>query len=199
MERLGRVLADHLHQLPLRAALRNGDRHLRPAATGHEPCLQHLTAVRHRRDEHARRDLLALHVELSNERRHQLRAVQVLDPVHDPAATTEHASAANEEHLERGLQVVLGHADHVEVLGLGEDHLLGLHGAAGGGELIPELRRLLVLLALGRLRISRSSRATTGFVLPARKSPSASTSARYDSSVTPVAEGTHGPEHLPMS
>ena len=92
-----------------------------------------------------------LHIELPDERRHQLRAVQVLDPIHHPAAAAEHPSPPHEEHLERGLQIVLREADHVEVLGLGEHHLLRLHRPARGGELVAELGGLLVLLALGRL------------------------------------------------
>src|SRR2546428_175055 len=39
--------------------------------------------------------------------------------------------------------------DYVEVLGLGEHHLLRLQSAPRGTELDPHLRRLLVLRALG--------------------------------------------------
>ena len=81
----------------------------------------------------------------------QAGPVEVLDPVHDPALAAHHAAPADEEHLERRLQVVLVHPDHVEVLGLREHHLLALDGLARGGELVAELRRPLVLLTAGGL------------------------------------------------
>ena len=56
------------------------------------------------------------------------------------------------EHLEGGLQVVLLQAHDVQVLSPRQDHLLGLDGLAGGGQLIAQLGGSLVFLGSGRLR-----------------------------------------------
>ena len=50
---------------------------------------------------------------------------------HEPAAT-EHLALADVEHLDGGLEVVVGEADHVEVLGPLPHHLLPLDGLADG-------------------------------------------------------------------
>jgi hypothetical protein len=57
-----------------------------------------------------------------------------------------HAATSHHEHLERRLELVVGHADHVDVVGAVEHHLLGLESASGGVELVSQLRCLLVLL-----------------------------------------------------
>src|SRR5256885_12221973 len=54
--------------------------------------------------------------------------VEVLHPVHHPALAAHDPAPADEEHLEGGLQVVLGDPHGVEVLLPGEHHLLVLHG-----------------------------------------------------------------------
>ena len=117
-----------------------------------EPRLEHVGAVGHLGDEHARRDLLPLHVELADERGDQLVARELLDAVDDPPLAPEHPAAPDEEHLERGLEIVLGHPDDVEVLGRREHHLLALERPAGRLQLVADLRRLLVLLTLRGLR-----------------------------------------------
>ena len=148
MERLRRVAGHDLHQPSLRAAGRHRDRDV-GAAPVRQPGLEHLAVRRLGRHEDPRRHLLALHVELAEERRDELRPVEVLDAVDDPALATQHPSASDREHLEGGLQVVLGEADDVEALRLDEDHLLALERPARSLELVAEPRRLLVLLPAG--------------------------------------------------
>jgi hypothetical protein len=150
LEVLAGVLADDLEEPALGAALRHGDRH-RPVAPTSEPRREHLEVVWRLGHQDPRRHLVALHVQLSQERRQQLRAVELLDTVDHPALAPHHPAPPDEEDLERGLQVVLDHADDVEVLGLGEHHLLALHRPARGGQLVAQLGGVLVLLSIGRL------------------------------------------------
>ena len=84
MERLRRVAAHDLHQLPLGAASGHGDRDGR-AAAAREPGLEDLAVGRLGGHEDPGRDVLALHVDLPEERPDELRAVEVLDAVDDPA------------------------------------------------------------------------------------------------------------------
>ena len=122
-ERLPRVLADRVHDLPLGAALRRRDLHLQAAARG-EPLLQDLAVVRHRRHEDAGWDLVSLHVQLAQEARDERRRIELLDLVCHPALAPHHTASPNEEHLERRPEVVLLERDDVEVLLAGEHHLL---------------------------------------------------------------------------
>ena len=101
-------------------------------------------------DEHTGRDVVALHVELTHDRTEQLGAAEFLHAIGDPALAPQHPAAPDDEHLERRLEVVLGQPDDVEVLGLGEHHLLGFHGPARGAQLVAQLGGLFVLLAPGR-------------------------------------------------
>ena len=75
---------------------------------------------------------------------------EVLDLVDDEALAADHAALADEEHLDRGLEVVLGEADHVEVLAAVAHHLLLGDGLAHALEPVPDPGRLLELeLAAG--------------------------------------------------
>ena len=150
MEGLLGVAHHDLVQPALRAPFRHADADL-GAAPLPQPCLEDLTVGRLGGHEHPWRHLLALHVELAHERRDQLLARELLDAVDDPPLAAEHPAPSHHEHLKRGLEIVVGHADHVDALGAIEHHLLGFEGAPRGAELVAELRRLLVLLALGRL------------------------------------------------
>src|SRR5439155_6028070 len=78
------VARDDLHQLSLGAALGYADRDL-GAATRTEPTFEHFDPGGKSRHQHPRRHLLPLHVELTYERGDELRAVQLLDLVDNPA------------------------------------------------------------------------------------------------------------------
>ena len=123
------------------------------------------------RNEDARRHVLALHVELPEERRHELGAVEVFDAIDDPALPPEDPSPSNREHLERRLEVVLGEAHHVQVLRADQDHLLALERAACRLQLVAEPCRLLVLLAIGRLGHLRVEPLQDGLRVPREEVP----------------------------
>ena len=148
LEGVGGVALHDLHQTPLGPAGRDRDPD-RLAPAGGQPCLEELRARGQRLHQHPRRHLLALHVQLLEERGDQTGPIEVLDPVDDPAAPTEHPAATDVEDLDRGLEVVLDERHHVEILGRREHHLLGLERSPCREELVAEARRLLELLALG--------------------------------------------------
>ena len=82
---------------------------------------------------------------------HQLLAREVLDLVDDEPLAADHPAAAHEEHLHRGLELVVDEADHVEVLRPLGHHLLLLDGLAHSRQAVAEPGRLLELERRGRL------------------------------------------------
>ena len=116
-----------------------------------QPALQDVLVGRPGRHQDPGRDLVAVHVQLPEEGPDQPGRVDVLDLVDDPAPAPHDPSPPDEEHLERGFEVVLLHPDHVEVILAGQHHLLALDGLAGRGELVAKLGRPLELQDLRRL------------------------------------------------
>ena len=102
----------------------------------------------------------------------ELAGREVLDLVDDEPLAADHPALADEEHLDRGLEVVLGQPDHVEVLAAVPHHLLLGDGLAHALEPIPDPGRLLELQLGLASAISASMRSTTASVSPSRKSSS---------------------------
>ena len=124
----------------------------RAAAQPGQPGPQTVGALGLDGQEHLAGDLIGpVAVQLLGERGGQGGGVEGLDLVDHEPASAHHPAAADEEHLHRRLQVVLGEGGDVEVLGAGGDHLLALHGLADAGQLVAEPRRQLEVELLGGL------------------------------------------------
>ena len=126
----------------------------------------------------------------------QVGGRQVLDLLDDPAALAADPAAADVEHLDRGLELVLGEREHV---GVGARRR-GRRRSSPAPARARRCRRAAGPPARSPARprrpvISRSSRRTNRSVLPAMKSQKSSASARCSSGLT---RPTHGAEHLPM-
>ena len=142
-----------LHQGLLVAALRDAQRDTRPAALG-EPLLDRLDRFGQGRDEDLLGDrvTLLLAVELLEGVFDEGSGGDLLDLVGDPAALSAHASAADVEDLDGGLQLVLGDRDQVGVGRVGEHDRALLHGLPQGSDVVAQPGRPLVLHLLGRVR-----------------------------------------------
>ena len=89
-------------------------------------------------------------IELPEERRDELGAVEVLHAIDDPSFLPRTRPPRTVKTW-KAASVVLGEAHDVQALGLDEDHLLALQRPARRLELVAEPRRLLVLLPTRRL------------------------------------------------
>ena len=151
-----------------------------------------------RRNQDARGHVLALHIDLPEEGCNELGAVEVFDAIDDPALPPEDPPPSNREHLERRLEVVLGEAHHVQVLGADQDHLLALQRPPRRLQLVAEPSRLFVLLPLGGPGHLEIEPLQHRLGAPARSPPS---SRRLSVRLLGDAglRGHHGPEQRPMS
>ena len=148
-ELLLRVAGDGLEQGALVATLRHAYLDLRLALLAEPPLVQlelgrivgHQYHLRN-----AERRLVG--IQAFQDLVDQLMRVCVFDLVDDEPLSTHHATLAHEEHLHRGLELVIGKADHVEVLvALGDDLLL-FDRAAHTREPVAQSRRELELEVL---------------------------------------------------
>ena len=147
------VAADRLHQRPLVAALR--DPQVDPvAAEGAEPGGEGLGLGGHDRDEDLARHLVGavlrlVAVDLLEQVAHQLGDVLALLLDH-PAALAADPAAADEEHLDGRLELVVGEGEDVGVGLVGEDDRVLLERLVEGAEVVAEPGGQLVLLRVGR-------------------------------------------------
>ena len=126
-------------------------RDLRAADRG-EPLLVERRVVDVDRHEHGLRDpLRRVVVEALDHVAHQLRRGEVLDLVDDEALAADDPALAHEEHLDGGLELVVGDAEHVEVLRALGHHLLLLDRLLHAGEPVAQPGGLLELELAGRL------------------------------------------------
>ena len=149
-ELLGGVAGDGRLQLPLGAALRHA--HLDPRAPElRQPVLVELGIVgcggHQNRPRHPQGRVV---VEVGEDVAHHLPGADVLDLVEDEALAPHHPSPPHEERLDRRLEVVLGDADHVEVLVPLGHHLLALDGLADARQPVPHPGGALVLEVVRR-------------------------------------------------
>ena len=98
---------------------------------------------------HAERRLVA--VEVVEHAVDQPGRGQVLDLVEHEALAADHPALAHVEHLDRRLELVVGDADHVEVLVAVGHHLLALDGLAHRRQPVAQARRPLELEVVGGL------------------------------------------------
>ena len=75
---------------------------------------------------------------------------QIFDLVDDETLAPDHAALAHEEDLHRGLELVVGDADHVDVLVAVAHDLLFLDGPAHTGQPVAQAGRLFELHAVRR-------------------------------------------------
>ena len=125
----------------------------------------------------------------------QLRPGQVLDLVDDEALAPDDPALAHEEDLDRGLELVVGDADHVEVLVAVGHHLLLLDGLAHRREPVAQAGGPLELELVGGAPASpASSRLTTGVGVAVEELEQLARPARRSArlSISP----THGPGAL---
>ena len=146
-----RVAVDRLEQRPLVAPVRHADLDLRFTQLGQPPFVQ-LSFVGVEGHEHvlgdAQRRFLRVHT--LEHAVDELRGRQVFDLVDDEPLAADDATLAHEEDLHGGFELVVGDADHVDVLvAVGHDLLL-LDGAAHTGQPIAQPGRLLELHAVRR-------------------------------------------------
>ena len=124
----------------------------RPAAQPGQPGPQAVGALGQDGQEHLAGDLVGpVAVELLDEGGGQRGGVEGLDLVDHEAAPPHHPAPADEEHLDRRLQVVLGEGGDVEVLRGRGHHLLAFHGLADAAQLVAQPGRQLEVELLGGL------------------------------------------------
>ena len=144
------VAGDRAQQVPLAAPLRHPDLHPGAPLLA-QPRLVQVGVVGQVGDQHglgvAGGRLVV--VEALQHVADQLGPVERLDLVHHEAPAAHHPSPAHEEHLDGGLEVVLGQADHVEVLGAVAHDLLLLDRLAHRDQPVPHPGRPLELELVG--------------------------------------------------
>ena len=102
------------------------------------------------RDQDLARDRGRSGVELLEEAAEDLLVGRVLGGIQQEHVASDGLAVADGEQLDRGLVVLAGEADEVQLGPPEGRHLLALHRPLDRPDLVPEHGRLLVLLAFGR-------------------------------------------------